>query len=263
MRPQSGTRASPMRSSSRLPRRTSDRGHVSTHALDRIEPDPRPASRRRAPRPPARAQRHRAPRRPARPAATRPASARWSPSLEADQGLATDLLRYANSAACARPLRAHTIRAGRDARRAPGDLAARARGRDLRLLRARPRQRPAAPSARCTCTPPRSPAGAQAIAERTGANSDVAHLAGLLHDVGKLVLPLAFGAAARRPRRRAPPRRSPARARRARGARHRPRRRRRARRRRLASSIPRSPRRSPPTTAASTAAGSPRARPRA
>ena len=36
--------------------------------------------------------------------------------------------------------------------------------------------------------------GAQAIAERTGANFDVAHLAGLLHDVGKLVLPLAFGA---------------------------------------------------------------------
>ena len=28
--------------------------------------------------------------------------------LEADQGLATDLLRYANSAACARPLRVHS-----------------------------------------------------------------------------------------------------------------------------------------------------------
>ena len=32
-------------------------------------------------------------------------------ALEADQGLATDLLRYANSAACARPLRARSIRA--------------------------------------------------------------------------------------------------------------------------------------------------------
>src|SRR5215213_11228910 len=32
-------------------------------------------------------------------------------ALEADQGLATDLLRYANSAACARPLRARNIRA--------------------------------------------------------------------------------------------------------------------------------------------------------
>src|ERR1044072_1217814 len=32
-------------------------------------------------------------------------------ALEADQGLATDLLRYANSAPCARPLRARNIRA--------------------------------------------------------------------------------------------------------------------------------------------------------
>ena len=36
---------------------------------------------------------------------------------------------------------------------------------------------------------------AQAIAERTGAAVDVAHLGGLLHDVGKLVMPLAFGTA--------------------------------------------------------------------
>src|ERR671931_1199521 len=32
-------------------------------------------------------------------------------ALEADQGLAADLLRYANSAACARPLRVRSIRA--------------------------------------------------------------------------------------------------------------------------------------------------------
>ena len=32
-------------------------------------------------------------------------------ALEADQGLAADLLRYANSAACAPPLRARSIRA--------------------------------------------------------------------------------------------------------------------------------------------------------
>ena len=32
-------------------------------------------------------------------------------ALEADQGLTADLLRYANSAACARPLRARSIRA--------------------------------------------------------------------------------------------------------------------------------------------------------
>jgi diguanylate cyclase (GGDEF)-like protein/putative nucleotidyltransferase with HDIG domain len=33
----------------------------------------------------------------------------------------------------------------------------------------------------------------EAVAQRAGAAVDVAHLAGLLHDVGKLVLPLAFG----------------------------------------------------------------------
>jgi diguanylate cyclase (GGDEF)-like protein/putative nucleotidyltransferase with HDIG domain len=113
-------------------------------------------------------------------------------ALEADQGLATDLLRYANSAACARPLRARSIRAavtlvGRKAiaqlaieaatfrffQRAPGNG-----GRSIGHLHLH-----AAAVAGC----------AQAIAERTGANMDVAHLGGLLHDVGKLVMPLAFG----------------------------------------------------------------------
>jgi diguanylate cyclase (GGDEF)-like protein/putative nucleotidyltransferase with HDIG domain len=115
--------------------------------------------------------------------------------LEADQGLATDLLRYANSAACARPLRVHSIRSavtlvGRLAisrlaleaatfgffERAPGNA-----GRSVGQMNLH---------AAAVAT------GAQAIAERTGANSDVAHLAGLLHDVGKLVLPLAFGTVA-------------------------------------------------------------------
>src|SRR6185295_1435347 len=115
-------------------------------------------------------------------------------ALEADQGLATDLLRYANSAACARPLRARSIRAavtlvGRKAiaqlaieaatfrffQRAPGNG-----GRSIGHLHLH-----AAAVAGC----------AQAIAERTSANVDVAHLGGLLHDVGKLVMPLAFGTA--------------------------------------------------------------------
>jgi diguanylate cyclase (GGDEF)-like protein/putative nucleotidyltransferase with HDIG domain len=113
-------------------------------------------------------------------------------ALEADQGLATDLLRYANSAACARPLRARSIRAAvtlvgrktiaqlaieaatfRFFQRAPGNG-----GRSIGHLHLH-----AAAVAGC----------AQAIAERTGANMDVAHLGGLLHDVGKLVMPLAFG----------------------------------------------------------------------
>jgi putative nucleotidyltransferase with HDIG domain len=115
--------------------------------------------------------------------------------LEADQGLATDLLRYANSAACARPLRVHSIRSavtlvGRLVisrlaleaatfgffERAPGNA-----GRSVGQMNLH---------AAAVAT------GAQAIAERTGANSDVAHLAGLLHDVGKLVLPLAYGVSA-------------------------------------------------------------------
>jgi diguanylate cyclase (GGDEF)-like protein/putative nucleotidyltransferase with HDIG domain len=115
-------------------------------------------------------------------------------ALESDQGLATDLLRYANSAASARPLRARSIRAavtlvGRKAiaqlaleaatfrffQRAPGNG-----GRSIGHLHLH-----AAAVAGC----------AQSIAERTGAGVDVAHLGGLLHDVGKLVMPLAFGTA--------------------------------------------------------------------
>ena len=113
-------------------------------------------------------------------------------ALEADQGLAADLLRYANSAACARPLRARSIRAavtlvGRKAiaqlaveaatfrffQRAPGNG-----GRSIGHLHLH--------AAAVAGT-------AQAIAERTGASTDVAHLGGLLHDVGKLVMPLAYG----------------------------------------------------------------------
>ena len=113
-------------------------------------------------------------------------------ALEADQGLATDLLRYANSAACARPLRVRSIRAavtlvGRKAiaqlaleaatfgffQRAPGNA-----GRSVGQLHLH-----AAAVA----------SGAQAVAGRAGANDDIAHLAGLLHDVGKLVMPMAYG----------------------------------------------------------------------
>ena len=114
-------------------------------------------------------------------------------ALEADQGLAADLLRYANSASCARRLRARSIRAavtlvGRKAiaqlaleaavfrffQRAPGNG-----GRSVGHLHLH-----AAAVAGL----------AQAIAERTGAATDVAHLSGLLHDVGKLIMPVAFGA---------------------------------------------------------------------
>src|SRR3954469_11385844 len=116
-------------------------------------------------------------------------------ALEADHGLATDLLRYANSAACARPLRARSIRAAVTlvGRKAIAQLALEAA--TFRFFQAAPGNGGrsighlhlhAAAVAGCS----------QSIAERTGAAVDVAHLGGLLHDVGKLVMPLAFGDAA-------------------------------------------------------------------
>jgi HDOD domain-containing protein len=96
-------------------------------------------------------------------------------ALEADQGLATEVLRYANSAACVRPLRARTVRAAvtligrttiaqlaletatfRFFQRAPGNG-----GRSIGHLHLH-----AAAVAGV----------AQAIAERTSANRDAAHL---------------------------------------------------------------------------------------
>src|SRR4051812_22383181 len=194
MRPQSGTRASGMRSSSRRPGRTSDRGHVSTHAPDHIEQDPRLL----------RAVEHLG-RLPVLSATVRRVGqlarsdeagiGEMVAALEADQGLATDLLRYANSAACARPLRARSIRAAVTlvGRKAIAQLAVEAA--TFRFFQAAPGNGGrsighlhlhAAAVAGCS----------QSIAERTGANIDVAHLGGLLHDVGKLVMPLAFGNAA-------------------------------------------------------------------
>jgi putative nucleotidyltransferase with HDIG domain len=111
--------------------------------------------------------------------------------LEADPTFAANLLRYANSAARSHPIRARTIRqavmlVGRRALRqlaletatyrfielAPGNNASRG---DLHLHAL-------------------GVAGAaQAAASRLGRPTEVPHLAALLHDIGKLVLPLAFG----------------------------------------------------------------------
>ncbi|HEU4703334.1 MAG TPA: HDOD domain-containing protein [Conexibacter sp.] len=115
--------------------------------------------------------------------------------IDDDESFSTNLLRYANSAAYARPLRARTIHqavtmVGREAlariamesatysllEQMPG---AGGRSRGAMHLHA-------VSVASC----------AVAIAERTGASSEVVHLGGLLHDIGKLVLPLAFGEAA-------------------------------------------------------------------
>jgi diguanylate cyclase (GGDEF)-like protein/putative nucleotidyltransferase with HDIG domain len=115
--------------------------------------------------------------------------------VESDEAFSANLLRYANSAAAARPIRARTIRqaitlTGRRAlvriaieaetyrflERFPGGAAI-SRGQ-LHVHAV------SVASYSLTC------------AELCGAHGDSAHLAGLLHDVGKLLMPAAFGVAA-------------------------------------------------------------------
>src|SRR4051794_28833452 len=112
--------------------------------------------------------------------------------LEGDPTFAANLLRYANSPALARPIRATTVRqavmlVGRTAlrrlaleaatyrffERAPGTGSARGELHVHAIAVA---------------------AVAAAAAEQVGARGDAPHLGGLLHDMGKLVLPIAFGA---------------------------------------------------------------------
>ena len=113
-------------------------------------------------------------------------------AIDADESFSANLLRYANSALYARPLRARTIHqavtmVGRDAlariatesatysllEQLPG---AGGRSRGAMHLHA-------VSVAACAIE----------LAQRIGASRELAHLAGLLHDVGKLVMPLAFG----------------------------------------------------------------------
>ena len=114
--------------------------------------------------------------------------------IESDEAFAANLLRYANSAANARPIRARTIPAGRHAARPPRTRADRAGSRDVPVPRALPRRR--APLARATARISHAvtvAAYAYTTADLRGAHTDTAHLAGLLHDVGKLLMPAAFG----------------------------------------------------------------------
>src|SRR3954449_5385129 len=115
-------------------------------------------------------------------------------ALEADATFAANLLRYANSAALARPIRSRTVRqavmfVGREAlrrlaleaatyrffERAPGTGSARGELHEHAVAVA---------------------AVAAAAAEQVGAHGDSPHLGALLHDIGRLVLPIAFGAEA-------------------------------------------------------------------
>jgi diguanylate cyclase (GGDEF)-like protein/putative nucleotidyltransferase with HDIG domain len=114
-------------------------------------------------------------------------------ALEQDANFAANLLRFANSAALARPIRAKTIRqavmlVGRRALRRLALEAAtyrfleRSRGNGRASLGQMHLH--AITVALC----------AAATAEEARVPGDAAHLGGLLHDVGKLVLPAVFGA---------------------------------------------------------------------
>nr|WP_281381639.1 GGDEF domain-containing protein [Conexibacter arvalis] len=114
--------------------------------------------------------------------------------IEEDESFSANLLRYANSAAYARPLRARTIHQAVTVvgRQALGRIALEASTYSFleRVPGAGGRSRGhmhvhAVGVAAC----------AAELAQRTGADVETAHLAGLLHDVGKLVMPLAFGEA--------------------------------------------------------------------
>src|SRR3954462_5413276 len=114
--------------------------------------------------------------------------------LEGAPTFAANLLRYANSPALARPIRAKSVRqavmlVGRAAlrrlaieaatyrffERAPGTGSARGELHEHAVAVA---------------------AVAAAAAEQVGAHGDSPHLGALLHDIGRLVLPIAFGAEA-------------------------------------------------------------------
>jgi diguanylate cyclase (GGDEF)-like protein/putative nucleotidyltransferase with HDIG domain len=114
--------------------------------------------------------------------------------MEADEAFAGNLLRFANSAHHARPVRAGTIRQA-------VTLVGRSAVKRLALEAATYRFLEQVPG---NGSPSRGHlhihavavgACAAAIAERAGIGVDAPHLGGLLHDVGKLVMPLAFGEA--------------------------------------------------------------------
>jgi diguanylate cyclase (GGDEF)-like protein/putative nucleotidyltransferase with HDIG domain len=112
--------------------------------------------------------------------------------LEHDSAFAANLLRFTNSAYAARPVRVRTVRqavmmAGREqiARLCVEAATCRFLERAAGNGRVSAGLMQVHASAVASC--------ALELAQRTGAAADVAHLAGLLHDVGKLVMPLAFG----------------------------------------------------------------------
>lgn len=113
-------------------------------------------------------------------------------AIEMDEGFAANLLKFANSAANARPINARTVRQavtliGRTAVRRIALEAT-----TYRFLEQAPGNGRASRGQMHVHAMAVSRAAA-ALAEQAGLPSDTPHLAGLLHDIGKLVLPVAFG----------------------------------------------------------------------
>lgn len=113
-------------------------------------------------------------------------------ALEADPGLAANILRFANSAYAGRPIRAKTVRqavtmAGRKATR---QLCLEAV--TFRFFEAAPGNGHASRGQLHIHSVAVAKVAATA-AQLVGISPELPHLAGLLHDCGKLVMPLAFG----------------------------------------------------------------------
>ncbi|HEX6023492.1 MAG TPA: diguanylate cyclase [Solirubrobacter sp.] len=112
--------------------------------------------------------------------------------IESDEAFSANLLRYANSAANARPIRARTIRQAVTllGRRALARMAVEAE--TYRFLERFPGGAHLS-RGQLHVHAVTVAAYAATTAELRGAHTDTAHLAGLLHDVGKLLMPAAFG----------------------------------------------------------------------
>src|SRR4051794_6014392 len=112
--------------------------------------------------------------------------------VESDEAFAANLLRYANSAANARPIRARTIR---QAITLLGRRALVRKALEAETYRFLERFPGGAHLSRGQLHVHAVSVAAYSMtaAELRGARVDTAHLAGLLHDVGKLLMPAAFG----------------------------------------------------------------------
>ena len=113
-------------------------------------------------------------------------------AIEDDEGLSANLLRLANSAAMVRPMDAHTVRQAVTMVGRKGVRRLTLEATTYRFLESAPGNGRASRGQMHLHAMAVSRVAA-GLAERAGYPGESVHLAGLLHDIGKLVLPLAFG----------------------------------------------------------------------